>query len=977
MRTDESIGRSARGGRASVAASVALALLATAAALPPDAYSLEPAATRTRIFVIPSGANKKGRPTVALANPTAPEELSLLDETMQGILARELFRQALLIAARDELGLATRDEVLGDPTAAAAKEPPNAELATVFHLRPGSTSQVVLHRATGGRDETLVNRDAGAIKQPYGDLATLAQTAEALSRNEFPAALKMLGLNGKRNAQRSDLGLPAGAEGRLAHLGLVDIFAALRDLHEAIRTSGESPARLGALVRGYALLGLITEHHWHPAHKVFKARALLYAQRLMTRDPKDAFGLWHRAFAAALIGLHRDALADVALARERSNQARTPGPPAWGALIEAYSSADISRMTVARGPLSALAAMLRLASLEHPVMPDLTLLAAKDVLALEPDCYRAADAMCRVGGVINLHQATTVGMETLTKTLPATLRDLESLPAAVRQLLDNPDGGESALYKAFRRAAAPGADGGEPSWAVLGRLISETRFVQVYRRLNFLVVGLGVNPGEFWVTWAQAVAEHPYRPFMWSILELTPQSTNTRLDLIEHLDVANLQIVSNEMLQVLEQTQQPRARVARQSALKHVDNNAHDLAELLSDSEALDQPRIARALLAVSPKSSYAKAVIVEKDWDRAKPHLADWERDASSAPALLAAFAKRYNDLGKIDLARRALLRYIQFSADYWAYELLAKTCKDQGDLEQWQATLEEYIAKAEDHALDHARVRVELANHFMGLKQWEKAWPFAKAAAESGAQWALMCAERCAEAKEDWKEAGRYAEAVSKRYGKAGWFQWFLFCKRTGHGDVESARVHAETYLQTIDLTPQKAAPGPIGHFYWLCGDAKQAMPWFRKAYQASPSDGTCYNMILVADDAGDTATRDEMIRVLLANYRKKAPKACQIYELLRKSLERDDTRSIDLKPIDEILQSATPESRAINAYHVGLFLKNHANPEAAQRYLRMVVESRGVGVNEWGRTHAIVALREMEDHSNPPRALSGGLD
>ena len=32
----------------------------------------------------------------------------------QGILARELFRQALLIAARDELGLLTRDAWLGD-----------------------------------------------------------------------------------------------------------------------------------------------------------------------------------------------------------------------------------------------------------------------------------------------------------------------------------------------------------------------------------------------------------------------------------------------------------------------------------------------------------------------------------------------------------------------------------------------------------------------------------------------------------------------------------------------------------------------------------------------------------------------------------------------------------------------------------------------------------------------------------------------
>ena len=127
---------------------------------------------------------------------------------------------------------------------------------------------------------------------------------------------------------RPDAGRPKGTEEKLSHLGFLEPFDAIRDLHRAIRTDGESPEQLGALVRGYANLGVF-EHHWHPAHKVFKARALLYAQRMVAREPKGTFGLWHRAYARSLIGLHANALADIAEARGADRPAASqnrPGP---------------------------------------------------------------------------------------------------------------------------------------------------------------------------------------------------------------------------------------------------------------------------------------------------------------------------------------------------------------------------------------------------------------------------------------------------------------------------------------------------------------------------------------------------------------------------------------------------------------------------------------------------------------------------
>ncbi len=126
---------------------ISLAFLVLAADGPPD--TLDPAANHTRVVVIRGGNDSKHRPIVALANPTCTKDPDRLEDTYQGILNRELMRQALLIAARDELGLATRDEVLGDSIAAAATAGSDVELVTVLHTERGRLSPAVIRRGEG------------------------------------------------------------------------------------------------------------------------------------------------------------------------------------------------------------------------------------------------------------------------------------------------------------------------------------------------------------------------------------------------------------------------------------------------------------------------------------------------------------------------------------------------------------------------------------------------------------------------------------------------------------------------------------------------------------------------------------------------------------------------------------------------------------------------------------------------------------
>jgi tetratricopeptide (TPR) repeat protein len=900
------------------------------------------------------------RPVVSLGDPIILAETRFQPYYRRGLLARELIRQAVLISARDELGLATRDAVLGDavPT---PREDSLIEVTSLFTDGPDTPNRALISRVEGTKVETLLRRDLPSPYLSSGGLAKLVEAAEALSRTEFPDTLKKLGLQGRPHAARADARVPGAAEDRLGRLGYTGPFAAIRALHAALATDGESPERTGALVRGYALLGVLSEFHWHPAHKAFKARALLYAQRLVAREPKAAWGLWHRAYAEAMAGLHRDALADLAEARSRAGASGGPKPPAWVELIAALAHCDAERLQSEKGPQAPLAALLRLTAVEYPVRSRSALQAARAVLDLDPECFRAYDALCRVGGVANGHVATTLGPEILAKTLPERLRALEDLPTRLREHFDHPLGGEAALFQALDQAGAPGQDTGELSWGVLGRLIRETRFLQVYRRLAFMRGAWSVPVDEFWNESRPAVADHRFFPYLQMLAAPSPDAERAFTNLAEHLRAQelNLEPVAFDMIRAIPAPGNPREQNAYSTATRQIDDVARDLSEVVQDSQPDAQVKYARTLLAVSPHSPYAKAMLIEKDWGHSQSLAAAWEKESGDSPVLLGSLARLNASQGKLDEAQRYLQRYIQREPEYWAYEQLARIYKDRGDLRRWQETLEDFL-KVEDTGLEHAKVRVELADHYMALGQWGKAKPYAEDAAATWAGWAMECAQRCAEGMGDWEQAELWIRRVSERYPETSSFRWSLFCARTGHGDAQAARAFAEQYLETIG-GPEAASPEAVGFFAWAGGKPKEALSWFQKAYQKTPAAhrGAC--VMLVADEIGDTATRDESLKTLVGKHRSEALKTVSICAMFLKALEPGQAGSLDLEAIDRVLQSIPDNRRGNTEFLVGLYLRKHGKAADARTYLKRC--SNAPGVPEEMRAIAAQALRSLD--------------
>ena len=385
-----------------------------------------------------------------------------------GLLSQELVRQALLVAGRDELGWDTRDAWLGDPMPNQGENAPLEVLpgsgggAQVEILRGFAPSPVVI-----GRAKLALSKDRG--------YSQLLADAEQLSRGSFVTVLKQAGFPGSAHARKPDVAVPEDIEKLLTEMSFCSQFRAVRRLHELTGTQGESPALLGALVRGYANLGMLTEFHWHPAHQVFKSRALLYAQRMTATADDRISGQWHKAYALAAAGLPALALEELAAADKKPDPPEkkpVPKKPAWVDMIAAYCHYDVEKLKPAKttpslasgvawllgqngaaashprkpeSSFASLAWLLGYRALEQSDSPEMAIEWGLAGLKVMPECYRLHDGVCRFAGVALLHRCTLAGLLYAGQDLYARVRAMPGLPEEVRRVIQTrqPTGGSS------------------------------------------------------------------------------------------------------------------------------------------------------------------------------------------------------------------------------------------------------------------------------------------------------------------------------------------------------------------------------------------------------------------------------------------------------------------------------------------------------------------------------------------------------
>ena len=362
---------------------------------------------------------------------------------------------------------------------------------------------------------------------------------------------------------------------------------------------------------------------------------------------------------------------------------------------------------------------------------------------------------------------------------------------------------------------------------------------------------------------------------------------------------------------------------------------------------------LSQTLLYFSPDSPMARTMLVRFDWDGIQAKLKEWDKASAPYPKLSLTFGERYLELGRWDDAERCFKAALKVaSSDKDCYEQLASLCKRRGQFDRWVATLEEYL-KQPDYGLGHFAVQSEIAWHFMWQKEWEKALPYAKGAADSYSSWGLLCAADCQEGLQHWDEAEKHNRACSERY-RSHSLRWYFFCRRTGEGNLEEARRLAQAFVKNLaQLFPSEVNHTDLAAFYLLEGEAEKAVPQLEQALAKEINIYDVLWLALVADQLKDVQKRDAALnRVKILSVKKDeaaaAPQGVSgLVDLIQKDLVQGGKGHVDLEAADKLAARLEGVDRFAFHFLLAEYLHLHGQRENADRYWKQCMGWPNVAV------------------------------
>jgi tetratricopeptide (TPR) repeat protein len=906
---------------------------------------------------------------------TNPSEMTQPTESPR--LIRELARQALLIAARDGLGLSTRDQVLGE--AIPAEQPWLGQTLDLRWKIDGKIHIAVTRRPDG----TPVFEGDVFPGGPQAPLSALSERMEKLSRGRFVEALREAGWTGQANRVVPDAPVDPQIEEWIGKLNELSQYAAVRALHAAIRESGESPARLGALARAYAHLGELTRYQWTAAHDAFAARALLYAQRMRVATPDSSDGLWTRAYVRALLGLHGAALGDVELARRAGG-----AEPPWARLIEPlcyYRTGELRDIAASDPTLAPMASYMSFLTLENSGAQAATMEAVQGALEVNPECLRLLDVACDRTGPGMLNWLSEHAPSVYSVLLGQRLATMPAMPDAIQTMIrerrragGNP-AGRKIVWTALADLAASGEDRNEPSLGVLADLIEQTTFVQTWRRAHLIRHQWGVDASDYVSEVWPLVQDHPFGGLIKSFgldpageteqqTRILQEMVDTRFDDVE-LDFPSELMVADD----LSRHGITRGRQGRdlwREPILYADLVAPDREAALrmaQDNQWPDdlQSFYAQLLEGASPNAPLVLAVRLRTAWN--EQDAVAIEAEHGSYPAVAMALATQYAKQDKLDDAARCLVRYIEASPDKTGYLMLADIHERRGDMIAWRSTLDDFLNQP-DYGLQHASVRVKVASRLMDRGEYRQALPYAEAAADTGASWARACAQRAYEQLGDFESAEEMARANANHYDMDGG-DWLLFCIKTGLGDRAGAQAAADEFLSRYGDDQSESIQWQVGVLTAAQGRHREAIKHFAQAYEISPHYWYLLFMASEAQQLGDTAARGEALARIPVPDAVQAGEGRPVYEELAAALRTALAGNTDLEPefVDGLLKDADPRGRLYVHYFAARHARLRGNTARATELLLPLLDYDDVSASA-----VVLGWRDLREMGTDPVEL-----
>ena len=785
---------------------------------------------------------------------------------LDGTLARELIRQAVLIAAEDELGLPTLDTSIGESIPAGDGLGPlnigfraTAGFSEDREQRMRTRSNLRLQITfTRNGIRGLAPQNITPIILPLRDwFDPLIEQLEAQSRGAYAGGLQAFGF--KKSSDRSTK--PHESIAPENHLDLISQFAVIRHVRAQIRATGETPELLGELVQAYANLGNIVDFHWSLTSKACKARSLLYAQRLIAKTGSSPFTLAHMAYAQSLAGQHWKAIKTVEVARSATGK---PAPE-WLDLVDAHCNFKLAVLDNAQGSHQELAYYLRSRMVEPMDDPEGTANVIARLLKISPACFRATETLTETSS-FGIRRAATASLTN--GTWDAAYRRLEQVPNLPSQIKEVAAQGSAntthddfeseiaarldviqALEKAENIKNCPG-----PSCQMLAQMLRDASVVQIYRRLQFDTISLATEGDDVLRAYRPLIDGHRHEKYLDSFCSDQKRAIES---LKKYFDTVDPDALDFMMVRIFDSASK-FGQTEHFRLMGIIRSKADDIYEDYLRKQNLMYFASDHDLIEVSPK--WSLSIAEAADFKRDQP-LKEWEEQYASSPAVLYGIHRKYLQLRQTPEAIRCLEKLLGVVPSSKNFQLLAALYKAEHNLEKWHSSLMRAL-ESPDYGLDHARVGMELAEYYGHRGEWEKAKPHAVAAAESGSEWGLMVAARVFEGLEQWDEAEAYVRAASQRYLSSSPL-WYFWCVRTGRGELDEARLLAMQYWKSSEFAARPNDMWQLAIGKVIDGDMAHGHSAFLMLQSRQRDLAAVLFAAVLADEAQQEDVRDDLLR------------------------------------------------------------------------------------------------------------------
>lgn len=887
-----------------------------------------------------------------------------------GLLGRELLRQALLIVARDDFGLLTRDATLGDEFD--PKRCRQIHANTEVFLSGEAALQLSFE--INGKETSRTIPIPFEGRKTIIDYSKLTQAVNRIASKEIPIVLREAGFNhaAEKQVAADAPNISQEVDAQLGRLSPITQFQAVRSLHQAMRESGPSIVVLAELSRGYAHLAMLTHPLWNSQSNAFLARALLYAARAIELDPKSPLGYWSLGYALILAGCDDDGRA-MLLEAENWRRVRKIAPPDWVELLEYLAKHDhlaVERAISSQQRLSEWTQFIRWRTFggdwwlsRSAVIP-----AREFARDYHPLCIPMTFGMFRSHSINDAHDAMQSFLPALSNEIRTRLPDTAGLPKDVNKTTQEAKDTLESIPRILISSTAD--DTGEPSLACLGHLMEDMIITHSAHTLSFMSQRWGVPWQRYREQIGPLVKSHPLRDYLSLTVGPPTESIDSPKMAFLNQPVVDFRFPMIDATRHLYDVNQGGEDVGQRfwrQAVKHADFTGPDLIQHIGGlASEKDKVRRAEVLRLVSNSRPVCYAYILKVDGSFGEMSDNEVYRLFGEHPEATYLFAEAFIAKGDQELALKALEHMTEVDGSPWGYVKLAEFYKDAGDKKKWRETLDALLEQT-DQDITHADARVEIANELMDLGKFDEATPYADAAAEFYSEKGLRCGFQCAEGEGDDRKAERYVRAMVERYPST-LLEWYFWCQRSGKGDVDAATKAMGRALPQLRAARAPEAKSLLAAIQSLKGEDEDSLQAWNTCYELRPTTTAAMMIALAYQKKGDTEKRDEW----LAKSASAEPPDADLPQRLAKlsTLMQSQLKSPDgaafIKQAEKLAEDLPTPAAGIVRYAAGRFLFQIGQREQSEQLLK--------SSSAWSRTPTIFTamasklLRELKTENNP---------